>query len=55
MRSLPWIGGRPVKMQPVVPAFRRPRASSMIPVVYHPRYNVKAFGLDRLHPFDGRE
>lgn len=27
----------------------------MIPVVYHPRYNITAFGLERLHPFDGRK
>ena len=27
----------------------------MIPLVYHPRYNVTAFGLERLHPFDGRK
>jgi histone deacetylase 11 len=26
-----------------------------IPLVYHPRYNVTAFGLERLHPFDGRK
>ncbi|MDR3617725.1 MAG: histone deacetylase [Paludisphaera borealis] len=25
----------------------------MIPLVYHPAYNVSAFGLERLHPFDG--
>lgn len=24
----------------------------MVPLVYHPRYNVTAFGLERLHPFD---
>ena len=27
----------------------------MIPLVYHPRYNITAFGLERLHPFDGRK
>ncbi len=27
----------------------------MIPIVYHPRYNITAFGLERLHPFDGRK
>jgi histone deacetylase 11 len=27
----------------------------MIPLIYHPRYNVTAFGLERLHPFDGRK
>ena len=27
----------------------------MVPIVYHPRYNVTAFGLERLHPFDGRK
>ena len=27
----------------------------MVPVVYHPRYNITAFGLERLHPFDGRK
>jgi histone deacetylase 11 len=25
----------------------------MVPVVYHPAYNITAFGLERLHPFDG--
>jgi histone deacetylase 11 len=25
----------------------------MIPIIYHPRYNITAFGLERLHPFDG--
>lgn len=24
----------------------------MIPIVYHSRYNITAFGLERLHPFD---
>jgi histone deacetylase 11 len=27
----------------------------MIPIVYHPCYNVTAFGLERLHPFDSRK
>jgi histone deacetylase 11 len=27
----------------------------MIPVIYHPCYNITAFGLERLHPFDGRK
>jgi histone deacetylase 11 len=27
----------------------------MIPVIYHPSYNITAFGLERLHPFDGRK
>lgn len=27
----------------------------MVPLVYHPRYNLTAFGLERLHPFDGRK
>jgi histone deacetylase 11 len=27
----------------------------MIPLVYHPGYNVTAFGLERLHRFDGRK
>jgi histone deacetylase 11 len=27
----------------------------MIPLVYHPRYNITALGLERLHPFDGRK
>jgi len=26
-----------------------------VALVYHPRYNVTAFGLERLHPFDGRK
>src|ERR1700758_4720909 len=25
----------------------------MIPIIYHPKYNITAFGLERLHPFDG--
>jgi histone deacetylase 11 len=29
--------------------------ASMIPLVYHHRYNITAFGLERLHPFDGRK
>jgi histone deacetylase 11 len=24
----------------------------MIPLIYHPRFNITAFGLERLHPFD---
>jgi histone deacetylase 11 len=27
----------------------------MIPIVYHPSYNITAFGLERLHPFDSRK
>ena len=27
----------------------------MIPLIYHPCYNITAFGLERLHPFDGRK
>jgi histone deacetylase 11 len=27
----------------------------MIPIVYSPRYNVTAWGLERLHPFDSRK
>lgn len=27
----------------------------MAPIVYHPRYNITAFGLERLHPFDSRK
>ena len=27
----------------------------MVPIVYSPAYNVSAFGLERLHPFDGRK
>lgn len=27
----------------------------MIPIVYHPRYNITAFGLERRHPFDDRK
>jgi histone deacetylase 11 len=27
----------------------------MVPLVYHPRYNIEAFGLERLHPFDSRK
>ncbi|MHB1559055.1 MAG: histone deacetylase family protein [Isosphaeraceae bacterium] len=25
----------------------------MIPIIYHPGYNITVFGLERLHPFDG--
>lgn len=27
----------------------------MVPLVYHPRYNITAFGLERLHSFDSRK
>src|SRR5262245_51424684 len=27
----------------------------MVPLVYSPAYNVTAFGLERLHPFNGRK
>ena len=27
----------------------------MIPLIYHPGYNITAFGLERLHPFDSRK
>ncbi len=27
----------------------------MIPLVYHPSYNITAFGLERLHPFDSQK
>ncbi len=27
----------------------------MVPLVYHQTYNITAFGLERLHPFDGRK
>jgi histone deacetylase 11 len=27
----------------------------VIPLVYHPGYNITALGLERLHPFDGRK
>lgn len=27
----------------------------MVSIVYHPRYNMTAFGLERLHPFDSRK
>ncbi len=27
----------------------------MIPLVYQPAYNITAFGLERIHPFDGRK
>jgi histone deacetylase 11 len=27
----------------------------MIPIFYHPAYNITAFGLERLHPFDSRK
>lgn len=25
----------------------------MIPIIYHPGYNITVFGLERMHPFDG--
>jgi histone deacetylase 11 len=31
------------------------RHQAMIPIVYHPAFNITAFGLERLHPFDGRK
>jgi hypothetical protein len=34
---------------------RRPRVPVMIPLVYHLWYNITAFGLERLHPFDSRK
>jgi histone deacetylase 11 len=30
-----------------------PVIADMIPLIYHPNYNITAFGLERLHPFDG--
>jgi histone deacetylase 11 len=27
----------------------------MVPLVYHPCYNITAFGLERIHPFDSRK
>lgn len=30
-------------------------ATALIPLIYHPGYNITAFGLERLHPFDGRK
>ena len=27
----------------------------MVPLVYSPRYDITAFGLERLHPFDSRK
>jgi histone deacetylase 11 len=27
----------------------------LIPLVYHPAYNITAFGLERVHPFDGQK
>lgn len=27
----------------------------MVPLIYHPCYNITAFGLERLHPFDSRK
>jgi len=32
-----------------------PDGIAMIPLVYHPAYNITAFGLERLHPFDSRK
>src|SRR4029077_14628663 len=33
----------------------RNRAAVMVPLVYSPAYNITAFGLERLHPFDSRK
>ena len=33
---------------------RESATSDMIPIIYHPKYNITVFGLERLHPFDGR-
>jgi histone deacetylase 11 len=27
----------------------------MVPLVYSPKYDITAFGLERLHPFDSRK
>jgi histone deacetylase 11 len=27
----------------------------MVPIIYHPRYNITAFGLEQRHPFDSRK
>jgi histone deacetylase 11 len=27
----------------------------MVPLVYHPKYNITAFGFEKLHPFDGQK
>ena len=42
---------------PVLPAMDDASSTtdSMVPLVYHPLYNITAFGLERLHPFDGRK
>src|ERR1700733_14483837 len=32
-----------------------PKGPRMIPLVYHPNYNMTAFGLERLHPFDSQK
>src|SRR5438270_8773070 len=40
----------------MIPPHRNPRTPRiMVPVVYHPAYNITAFGLERLHPFDSRK
>jgi histone deacetylase 11 len=31
----------------------KPFILDMIPIIYHPKYNITVFGLERLHPFDG--
>ena len=28
------------------------RTEEQLPVVYHPRYNITLWGLEKLHPFD---
>lgn len=30
-----------------------PHLAEMIPIIYHPKYNITVWGLERLHPFDG--
>src|SRR5438270_13962848 len=40
----------------MIPPHRNPRTPRiMVPLVYHPAYNITAFGLERLHPFDSRK
>jgi histone deacetylase 11 len=36
-------------------ALPEPDGIPMIPLVYRPAYNITAFGLERLHPFDSRK
>ncbi len=47
------VASRPLRDTNVRPQPGQP--PEMIPVIYHPKSNITVFGLERLHPFDGRK